>query len=254
MRTCSVVSGGGISVLNYLPNFQFRNSLYYSLISKPFLPFRFSCLILFKHFSFPLWILLLRNTCHIIERQKMDKLTLLRNTMLFNLVDLNQLNYIMLYARRLESEYTHTHTLLENIPSATEEGLQKKVRLPSSMLMLILWKANYLTFPTETLQPHLTTAESSSFFCKFTSYVWVILFTKMSSCISLIKNKIGRVRDGKKIQCQEQISGSSVIKVLGRCNSWRLEGKKLGPYNVYVRQYQWPQWMFKTEKPETLKE
>ena len=71
----------------------------------------------------------------------MDKLTVLRNKTSFNLEDMNLSIYTMSYARRLESEYTHTHThtFLENIPSATEEGLQKKkIRLPSSILMLNL--------------------------------------------------------------------------------------------------------------------
>ena len=172
---CPVVD---FSFLNYLTNFQLRNSLYYYLISKWFLPFRFSFLILFKPTLvyemagrfLVLHSLLVPNTWHIIECQKMDKLTVLRNTTSFNLVDMNLSNYTMSYFRRLESEYTHT--LLENIPSATEEGLQKKkIRLPSSTLMLILWKANYWTFQTEKLQLHLTMTESSSFFCKFTSYV-----------------------------------------------------------------------------------
>ena len=104
---CPVVD---FCVLNCLTEFQFRNSLYYSLISKWSLPFRLSCLILFKHFSFPLWILLLRNPWLIIECQKMDKFTVLLNTTSFNLVDMNLSDYTMSYARRLESEYTHTNT------------------------------------------------------------------------------------------------------------------------------------------------
>lgn len=197
---CPVVD---FCVLNCLPNFQFRNSRYYSLISKWFLPFRFSCLILFKHFSLLLLILLLRNPWR-IECQTMAKLTVLWNTTSFNLVDMNLSDCTMSNVIRLESEYTHTHarTLLENIPSTTGQGLQKKkILLPSCMLVLILWKANYLTFQIENLQSHLTMTKSSSFYCNSISYVWVILFTKMLSWISLIKNNIRCFRDGKKIQC-----------------------------------------------------
>jgi len=106
---CPVVD---FSFLNYLTNFQLRNSLYYYLISKWFLPFRFSFLILFKPTLvyemagrfLVLHSLLVPNTWHIIECQKMDKLTVLRNTTSFNLVDMNLSNYTMSYFRRLESE------------------------------------------------------------------------------------------------------------------------------------------------------
>jgi hypothetical protein len=95
-----------------------------------------------------------------------------------------------------EDSNLNTHTPSEHI-ACNRVGATKK-SLSTSTLMQILGKANDVTFQTEKLQSHLTTTESSSFYLKLTSYVWVILFTKMSSWISLIKNKIGRVREGNK--------------------------------------------------------
>lgn len=78
----------------------------------------------------------------------MDKLTVLRNKTSFNLEDMNLSMYTMSYARRLESEYTHTHIPREhnicNRGGATEKENTSTFQYPDVKSV----KTNYLMFQT----------------------------------------------------------------------------------------------------------